>query len=90
MDYTLNIHGRLVDLNVPLVMGILNVTPDSFYAASRVESEEAIARRAREIVEQGGSIIDVGACSTRPGSEPATEQEEMERLRMALSVIRNA
>ena len=88
MDYTLNIHGRLVDLNVPLVMGILNVTPDSFYAASRVESEEAIARRAREIVEQGGSIIDVGACSTRPGSEPATEQEEMERLRMALSVVR--
>ena len=90
MCYTLNIRGRLMDLNVPQVMGILNATPDSFYAASRVENEKAIARRAREIVEQGGSIIDVGACSTRPGSEPATEQEEMERLRVALPAARKA
>lgn len=79
-----------MDLNVPLVMGILNVTPDSFYAGSRAESEDSIARRAREIVGQGGNIIDVGACSTRPDSEPVSEAEEMERLRMALLVVKKA
>ncbi len=69
-------------------MGILNVTPDSFYAASRAETEDVIVRRTHEIVEQGAAIIDVGACSTRPGSEPATEQEETERLRLAMKAIR--
>jgi len=68
-------------------MGILNVTPDSFYAASRQQSEKAIARRVEEILSQGGTIIDVGACSTRPGSTPVSEEEEMERLRQALSVV---
>ena len=90
MNYTLNISGGLMDLNVPQVMGILNVTPDSFYAGSRAESEDSIARRAREIVGQGGNIIDVGACSTRPDSEPVSEAEEMERLRMALPVVKKA
>ena len=88
MDYTLNIRGRLMSLSEPCVMGILNVTPDSFYAASRAETEDVIVRRAHEIVEQGAAIIDVGACSTRPGSEPATEQEETERLRLAMKAIR--
>lgn len=87
MHYTLNIRGRLMDLSHPVVMGILNVTPDSFYAASRVETEEAIARRARQIASEGGAIIDVGACSTRPGSEPVGEEEEMARLRLALPVV---
>ena len=77
-----------MDLSVPRVMGILNVTPDSFYAASRAAGEEAVVRRAREMMEQGATFIDVGACSTRPGSEPATEQQEMERLRPALATIR--
>ena len=88
MDYTLNIKGRLFSLTEPCVMGILNVTPDSFYAGSRVQTEEDIARRARQIVAEGGRIIDVGACSTRPGSEPVDEQEEMARLRLALPVVR--
>ena len=88
MDYTLNCNGRLFDLSTPQVMGILNVTPDSFYADSRQQTEEDIVLRTRQILQEGGSMIDVGACSTRPGSEPATEAEELERLRFALSLIR--
>lgn len=88
MQYTLNIRGRLLDMSRPLVMGILNVTPDSFYAASRTPTAEAIARRARQIADEGGAIIDVGACSTRPESTPVDEQEEMTRLRMALPIVR--
>lgn len=88
MEYTLNCNGRLLDLCEPQVMGILNVTPDSFYAGSRQQTKQAVAERAVQIVGEGGSIIDIGACSTRPGSQPATEQEEMERLRMALRVVR--
>ena len=88
MDYTINIRGRLLSLGQPCVMGILNVTPDSFYAASRTLSEEAIAARARQIVVEGGAIIDVGACSTRPGSTPVSCEEEMSRLRFALPIVR--
>lgn len=88
MEYTLNCNGRLLDLCQPQVMGILNVTPDSFYAGSRQQTKQAVAERAAQIVGEGGRIIDIGACSTRPGSQPAMEQEEMERLRMALRVVR--
>ena len=88
MSYTLNIHGRLMDLEVPRVMGILNATPDSFYAASRVQTEEAVASRVQEILDEGADMIDVGACSTRPDSAAVSEQEEMERLRLALTVVR--
>ena len=77
-----------MDLSHPVVMGILNVTPDSFYAASRVETEEAIAIRARQIADEGGAIIDVGACSTRPDSTPVSKEEEMARLRQALPIVR--
>lgn len=88
MDYTLNIHGRLLELDKPRVMGILNVTPDSFYAGSRKQTEREIASRALQIVEEGGAIIDVGACSTRPGANETTEAEEMNRLRFGLDIIR--
>ncbi len=88
MDYTLNIRGRLLDLSEPLVMGILNATPDSFFASSRQLTEADIARRANQIIAEGGRIIDVGACSTRPGSEPVSEADEAERLRRALTVVR--
>ncbi len=88
MDYTLNCNGRLLSLAEPQVMGILNVTPDSFYAASRQQTEEAISQRVEEILSEGGTIIDVGACSTRPDSIPVSEEEEMERLRQALAVVR--
>lgn len=87
MDYTLNIQGRLVSLDRPKVMGILNVTPDSFYADSRQQTEQQIAQRVRQIINEGADFIDVGACSTRPGSTPVSEDEERERLQKALSVI---
>ncbi len=72
----------------PIVMGILNVTPDSFFAPSRVQTEEAVARRADQIIEEGGQVIDVGAFSTRPDGQAVSEEEEMSRLRLALSVVR--
>ena len=77
-----------MDLGTPKVMGILNATPDSFFAASRVQTEKAVAERACQMAEEGADIIDVGACSTRPGATPVDEQEEMARLRMALAVVR--
>jgi dihydropteroate synthase len=88
MDYTINVHGYLMDLSEPQVMGIMNVTPDSFYAGSRKQTEQEIVERAHQIIAQGGSIIDVGGCSTRPGADEVTESEEMERLRFALGIIR--
>ena len=88
MDYTINVRGRLLDLSEPRVMGILNVTPDSFYADSRQQTKAEIARRAAQIVAEGADIIDIGACSTRPGSQPAAEAEETERLRLALDIVR--
>ena len=88
MNYTLNVHGRLLDLSRPLVMGILNATPDSFFADSRQQTEEDIAMCCQKMLSEGAAIIDVGGCSTRPGGEVATEDQEMERLRMALAVVR--
>jgi dihydropteroate synthase len=88
MEYTLNCNGKLLELKTPQVMGILNATPDSFYAGSRMQTEQEIAERTHQILNEGATIIDVGACSTRPDSEPATEAEEMERLRFALSIVR--
>lgn len=88
MDYTINIHGRLMDLAKPQVMGILNVTPDSFYAASRKQTETEIAERANQIFAEGATMIDVGACSTRPGFQEISEAEEMERLRFGLGIVR--
>ena len=87
MNYTLNIKGRLLSLEQPQVMGILNCTPDSFFAGSRKQSEKDIAERAHQIVAEGGTIIDVGAFSTRPGAQEVSEEEEMERLRRALPVV---
>ena len=88
MEYTLNCNGKLVELEAPQVMGILNATPDSFYANSRTQTEQEIANRVHQILDEGAAIIDVGACSTRPDSQPATEAEEMERLRFALGIVR--
>lgn len=85
---TINVGGRLVTLDRPLVMGILNVTPDSFYAASRKQDDEAIIARARAIIDEGGDIIDIGAYSSRPGADDVPADEEMKRLRHALALIR--
>lgn len=88
MEYTINIKGRLMDLETPQVMGILNVTPDSFYSGSRKQTEEEIANRANQIIAEGGSIIDVGAFSTRPGADEVSEEEEGRRLKFALDIVR--
>ena len=77
-----------MDLITPQVMGILNVTPDSFYSGSRKQTEAEIANRAHQIVEEGGSIIDVGAFSTRPGADEVSEEEEGRRLQFALDIVR--
>lgn len=77
-----------MDLSQPQVMGILNVTPDSFFAGSRMQTEQEILGRANQIVAEGATMIDIGGCSTRPGSEPVSEAEEMERLRLALGIVR--
>jgi len=89
MNYTINCRGRLIDLSTPQVMGILNCTPDSFFAGSRKQTEREIADRANEIINQGGTMIDVGAFSTRPGADEVSQEEEMERLRMAMAIVRH-
>ena len=88
LNYTINVRGRLVDLSEPQVMGILNCTPDSFYAGSRVQTETAIRERANQIISEGGTMIDVGAFSTRPGGEQVSQEEEMHRLSFALKLVR--
>ena len=84
----LNVNGQLLDLSVPQVMGILNVTPDSFYAGSRMQTEADIAQRAQQILSEGASIIDIGAYSSRPNAENISSEEEMHRLRMGLEVLK--
>ena len=88
VEYTINVRGRLVDLSQPKVMGILNVTPDSSYSGSRKQTEQEIAARANQIVEEGGAFIDVGAFSTRPGATEVDEAEEVRRLKWALGIVR--
>lgn len=83
----INVNGKLMDLSQPQVMGILNVTPDSFYAGSRQQTEEEIANRAFRILEEGASIIDIGAYSSRPNAENISPEEEMRRLRTGLEII---
>ena len=88
ISYTLNIRGKLIDLATPKVMGILNCTPDSFYVGSRKQTEHDIAERTNQIIQEGGTMIDVGAFSTRPGAKEVSEEEEMARLKAALQVVR--
>lgn len=88
MKYTINVRGQLVDLSSPVVMGILNATPDSFYSGSRKQTETEIADRANQIIAEGGKIIDVGAFSTRPGAEIVSVEEETQRLKRALAIVR--
>lgn len=88
MDYTLNCNGRLLSLSEPRVMGIVNVTPDSFFADSRQQTDDAVARRVEQVLAEGAAIVDVGACSTRPGGQPVSEDEEWKRLNTALTTVR--
>lgn len=86
--YTINVGGTLMDLSVPRVMGILNVTPDSFYAQSRKQTEADIELRTRQMLAEGADMIDIGAYSSRPGADDVSPGQEMERLRHALAVLR--
>ncbi|MBQ9363791.1 MAG: dihydropteroate synthase family protein [Bacteroidaceae bacterium] len=88
IPYTLNIRGQLFDLSQPQVMGILNVTPDSFYASSRKQTEADIRQRVEEIVSEGGTMIDLGGYSTRPGANDVSPQEEIRRLTLGMKIIR--
>ena len=85
---TINVRGRLIDLSTPKVMGILNATPDSSYSGSRKQTEREIADRANQIMAEGGTFIDVGAFSTRPGAVEVSEEEETERLKRAIAIVR--
>lgn len=85
---TINVRGRLIDLSTPKVMGILNATPDSLYSGSRKQTEREIADRANQIMDEGGTFIDVGAFSTRPGAVEVSEEEETERLKRAITIVR--
>lgn len=85
--YSINVNGRLLTIERPLVMGIVNVTPDSFYGVSRVEAGGELLARCRRMLADGADIIDIGACSTRPGSEPVGEAEELKRLHAAFEQL---
>lgn len=84
---TLNIKGTLTSLSTPFVMGILNITPDSFYAESRKQNEVAIHNRIESILEEGGQIIDIGGYSSRPDAAEVTPEEEVKRLSFALNIL---
>ena len=84
----INVNGRLMDLSEPQVMGILNVTPDSFYAGSRGVTERYIIDRLHQIMNEGASIVDIGGYSSRPDAEHISTEEEMKRLRNGLEIIR--
>ena len=86
MSYSINIKGKLMTFDVPVVMGILNVTPDSFYASSRVQNDSLLSR-AKDMLAAGVAILDLGACSTRPGGEFVSEAEELARLHSALDIL---
>ena len=86
--FTLNCRGRLLCLEEPVVMGILNVTPDSFYADSRIEDEKSLVEQAGRMVQDGATILDIGGQSTRPGSEKIQMEEELKRVLPAIQTIR--
>lgn len=85
---TLNLRGRLLELREPQIMGILNVTPDSFFSESRTPDEEHIAQRVKQMMNDGADMIDIGGYSSRPGADDVSTEEEMNRLRRGLRIIR--
>lgn len=88
MTHTLNLRGILLELREPQIMGILNVTPDSFYSDSRTPDEAHITDRVRQMMDEGADMIDVGGYSSRPGADDVTPEEEMDRLRRGLRIVR--
>lgn len=88
MTHTLNLRGRLLELREPQIMGILNVTPDSIYSDSRTPDEAHITERVRQMMDEGADMIDIGGYSSRPGADDVTPEEEMDRLRRGLRIVR--
>lgn len=88
MTHTLNLRGRLLELREPQIMGILNVTPDSFYSDSRTPDEAHITERVRQMMDEGADMIDIGGYSSRSGADDVTPEEEMDRLRRGLHIVR--
>lgn len=88
MTHTLNLRGILLELREPQIMGILNVTPDSFYSDSRTPDEAHITDRVRQMMDEGADMIDIGGYSSRPGADDVTPEEEMDRLRRGLRIVR--
>lgn len=86
--HTLNLRGKLYPLDEPKIMGILNVTPDSIYAESRTSDDPHIAERVKQMMDEGADMIDIGGYSSRPGADDVTPQEEMERLRHGIRIVR--
>ncbi|MCR5312683.1 MAG: dihydropteroate synthase [Bacteroidaceae bacterium] len=89
IPYTINVRGKLIDLSEPQVMGILNVTPDSFFSGSRKQTDEEIRERVKQIVSEGGNMIDIGAYSSRPGADDISPEEEMNRLKHGMKILRD-
>jgi len=88
-NFSLNLGGRILDLSTPCVMGVINVTPDSFYGESRMAEPQTALHAAREMLDRGALILDVGAVSSRPGAGHIPEQEELDRLSPVLETLRN-
>src|SRR6185503_19232584 len=85
--FTLNCRGKILVIEKPIVMGIINITPDSFFSASRAQNNDAILRKAEKMLSEGAAIIDIGGQSTRPGSDNISIDEEMRRVIPAIEVI---
>lgn len=87
-EFTLNIKGQLMTFNEPIVMGIINITPDSFYANSRTEEKNSILERVKQLINEGADIIDIGAYSSRPGAKDISIKEELTRIEKGISIVR--
>ena len=88
IPYSINVRGKLLDLSEPQIMGILNITPDSFYSGSRKQTNAEIRDRVEQIIGEGGQMIDIGAYSSRPGADDVSSEEEMRRLKMGMKIVR--
>ncbi|MEO8087525.1 MAG: dihydropteroate synthase [Bacteroidota bacterium] len=88
MKNYLNVRGKLLDCSTPMVMGILNITPDSFYDGGNFENESSMLNYAHKMIDEGAKIIDVGAQSTRPGAELVSSKNEWLRLQKPLALLR--
>jgi len=87
---TINVGGNLIDLTIPAIMGVINVTPDSFYDGGSIESEKQLLEKAEKMINEGARILDIGAVSTRPGAEMISTKDELARLLPAVAAIRNS